>query len=849
MANRLFQHLGNYRVEHLLGSGGFAEVYLGTHVHVGTQAAIKVLHSQFATPPELEKFRAEAQTLVTLQHPHIVRMLDFGVEEGTPYLVMDYAPNGSLRQRLPAETPLPPSTIVPYLVQVAEALQYAHERQLVHRDVKPENMLLGKDHQVLLTDFGIATVAQHTSQQRTEGVAGTAAYMAPEQLQGKSRPASDLYALGIVVYEWLCGERPFVGGPMEVATQQMFSPPPLLREKVPSLSPAIEQVVLTALAKDPKERFGNVCAFANAFQQACREAGMVYVTSRPLLLPLSPAPMPLPLQSDQESAPASNAQAPAGMVPGGQVDQAGAALSGATIHLTPRFTPLSTTSPQPWPVGQKGGSPSQAPTGLFTPDPTLVVPGPDTPAMDSRAAGTEEPAVQRDVPTLVASPLAPGARGGDATKGRRRGGVQRWTLVAAACLLLLALLGGGAVYGLPVLLHPYSNAQSVTTAATVTITPSSNAQSVATAATVTITPAKSDLSNTFNLTAVTGTPDASQQQVGARVLSTTTSAHSKTVSATGQQSTPGTHATGQVVVNNYDTVNPLNFPAGSTFSKTYGCTASGLIMVLDAPVSLAPAPSGGKTYTIIPGHIQQVGSIGNFTNCEGWNIFGPANCPGSSAGASLCWVIASRGDFTGGTDPQPYTAVQQSDIDGAAHSLIQANQPNAQQVVQGQLQQGEQLVGTPQCQPNTSADHKAGDQASTVTVSVSFTCTGEAYDQAGALAMVKQLLTSQAATTPGAGYALVGQIKATLVSATPDNQGMVAIVVQAEGIWVYQFSTAQKQALAQLIAGKSQQEAQQLLAAQPGVAQVQMTLTAGNGQALPTDPQQITILIQTVPGL
>jgi len=294
MANHIGQQLGNYRLVSLIGTGGFAEVYLGEHVHLGTQAAIKLLQTHLATAGEIEKFRTEAQTIVTLQHSNIVRVLDFGIEAGIPYLVMDYAPNGSLRQRLPAETPLPAATILPLLLHVSSALHYAHERKLIHRDIKPENLLLGLNHEVLLSDFGIAVVAHNTSQQRTQGVAGTAAYMAPEQLQGKPRPASDLYALGVVVYEWLCGERPFQGGPIEVATQHLLTPPPPLREKVPGIPEAIEQVVLTALAKDPRERFGSVRAFAAAFAAACQTDTSFHAAPTQRATPTVPLPPPTP---------------------------------------------------------------------------------------------------------------------------------------------------------------------------------------------------------------------------------------------------------------------------------------------------------------------------------------------------------------------------------------------------------------------------------------------------------------------------------------------------------------------------------------------------------------------------
>ncbi len=271
MPDRVGQQLGNYRLARLLGKGGFAEVYLGVHIHLGTEAAIKVLSTQLATPGDVEKFRQEARTIATLVHPNIIRVFDFDVVDGSPYLVMDYAPNGSLRQRFPQNTPLAPATFLPYLQQIAAALDYAHSQRFVHRDIKPENLLLGRNGEALLSDFGVATIAQTSSQQSTQNIAGTAAYMAPEQLQGHPRAASDLYSLGIIVYEWLTGERPFRGTFTEIASQHITTPPPPLRTKVPGIAPALEQVVLTALAKDPKDRFASVRAFANAVAQASQQ--------------------------------------------------------------------------------------------------------------------------------------------------------------------------------------------------------------------------------------------------------------------------------------------------------------------------------------------------------------------------------------------------------------------------------------------------------------------------------------------------------------------------------------------------------------------------------------------------
>jgi len=202
MNNFAGRQLGNYRLIRLLGQGGFADVYLGEHVYLKTLAAIKLLQARLASN-DLELFLQEARAISSLIHPNIVRVLEFGVEGGTtPFLVMDYAPNGTLRQRHPEGTRLAPAEIIPYVRQVASALQYAHDRRIIHRDIKPENMLLGQNNEVLLSDFGIAVVTQSSRYSSTQEVVGTIGYMAPEQLLGK--PASirsDVYALGLILFE------------------------------------------------------------------------------------------------------------------------------------------------------------------------------------------------------------------------------------------------------------------------------------------------------------------------------------------------------------------------------------------------------------------------------------------------------------------------------------------------------------------------------------------------------------------------------------------------------------------------------------------------------------------------
>src|SRR2546421_6932594 len=267
MIDYVGQQLGNYHLTRLLGEGGFAQVYLGEHIYLNTQAAIKVLHTKL-TSDDVEWFRTEARTIARLIHPNIVRVLDFGVQDKTPFLVLDYAPQGTLRQRHLRGLPLPLPTVVSYIKQVAEALQYAHDEKLIHRDVKPENMLLGKRNEVLLSDFGVALMAQSSRFESLQNVAGTMSYMAPEQIQGRPRPASDQYSLGIVVYEWLSGVRPFDGSLTEIISQQLAVPPLALRRKISTVSPAVEQVVKKAIEKDTNRRFSSVREFATALEQA-----------------------------------------------------------------------------------------------------------------------------------------------------------------------------------------------------------------------------------------------------------------------------------------------------------------------------------------------------------------------------------------------------------------------------------------------------------------------------------------------------------------------------------------------------------------------------------------------------
>ncbi len=272
MPDRTGQQLGNYRLIKLLGTGGFADVYLGEHILLKSHAAIKVLHTQIQQNV-MTSFLQEAQTIERLRNPYIVRFLDFGKHPSDDlfFLIMEYAPQGNLRDLHPRGSKVPLSTIVTYVKQVAHALQHAHDEQLIHCDIKPENMLVTHNGNIIISDFGLATIARHTSSQNMNYLAGTAQYMAPEQFKGKPRPATDQYALAITTYEWLCGEPPFTDGNfIQLGYQHTHEPIPPLKERGVTVSSEVEQVLMKGLAKEHAQRYASVREFAEELEKASK---------------------------------------------------------------------------------------------------------------------------------------------------------------------------------------------------------------------------------------------------------------------------------------------------------------------------------------------------------------------------------------------------------------------------------------------------------------------------------------------------------------------------------------------------------------------------------------------------
>ena len=256
-----------YELEELVGTGGMSSVFRAHDLQLEREVAIKILHEHYAQDPEyLERFRREARAVARLSHPNIVTVIDRGDDEGRQFIVFEHVEGENLKELVLRSGRLPVQQALELALHIADGLSFAHEHGLVHRDVKPQNVLLSSEGEVKVTDFGIAR-SLHVEQgvTQTGTVLGTGEYLAPEQASGKPvSPATDVYSLGVVLWELLAGDVPFVGENfVAVALRHVNEPPPHLRERRPDVSPRLDAAVQRALAKDPAQRFPSMAAFAN----------------------------------------------------------------------------------------------------------------------------------------------------------------------------------------------------------------------------------------------------------------------------------------------------------------------------------------------------------------------------------------------------------------------------------------------------------------------------------------------------------------------------------------------------------------------------------------------------------
>jgi eukaryotic-like serine/threonine-protein kinase len=261
---------GRYRVLHRVGSGGMAEVYCAQDLQLGRKVALKVLYRRFAEDQEfVERFRREASSAAGLQHQHVVSVYDRGEYDGTYYIAMEYLDGRSLKTIIREEAPLAPDRAIDLTIQVLRAARFAHRRGIIHRDFKPQNVIVDAEGRAKVTDFGIAR-AGASDMTQTGSIMGTAQYLSPEQAQGESvSAASDLYSIGIILYEMLTGRVPFEGeSAVTIALKQVNEAPVPPSAYNGAVGPALEAAVLRALEKHPALRFQDADEFIAALEDA-----------------------------------------------------------------------------------------------------------------------------------------------------------------------------------------------------------------------------------------------------------------------------------------------------------------------------------------------------------------------------------------------------------------------------------------------------------------------------------------------------------------------------------------------------------------------------------------------------
>ncbi|MFC0532848.1 serine/threonine-protein kinase [Phytohabitans kaempferiae] len=340
---------GRYRLDERIASGGMGDVWRGTDEVLGRTVAVKILLPALLEEPGFaERFRGEARTMATINHPGVVDVYDYGSDQQIAFLVMEYVEGDALSRTLSRVGRLTPARTMALVAQAADALQAAHEKGIVHRDVKPGNLLVRPNGTLVLTDFGIARSAMVGQLTAAGSVLGTASYISPEQAAGgTATAASDIYALGVVAYQCLSGHRPFEGdNPLEIAMKHVRDQARPLPGDIP---PAIRRIVDQSMAKDPAARF--------------QTAAMLGAVARQAAATLGSAPPARPAPPGRPASPAPTSSPGPGSTP-------------APPHTTPAYPPPgSPVAAPPAPVSQQPYRPAPPPPGGYRPGASPVPPG------------------------------------------------------------------------------------------------------------------------------------------------------------------------------------------------------------------------------------------------------------------------------------------------------------------------------------------------------------------------------------------------------------------------------------------------------------------------------------------
>jgi serine/threonine protein kinase len=810
-----------YRLEGMLGSGGMADVCLAWDLVGKREVAIKVIKQENMDQRALDRFSKEAEKVVLWNHPNIlrvytnVRMELLDKEQGSilPYIVMEYAEGGDLHRRLTAGQPYDLSETLPLFRQLCSAVAYAHEHGVIHRDLKPLNILFrvlpDGTEQPVLSDFGLAVEVGATHFTYARG--GTLPYMAPEQLRGVVVPESDIFALGVILYQLCTGRMPFRRTLADVG-RYIHDPrppaPPTRPSRLQALLPeALDAVLFRALHHDPEHRYADALELWEAVEAAFfdppkRHRSFRAFDERSRPASLDHETLSMRLDDDEDLA----------------LDEESFSPRDTFIYPSARPTRVLPYDTEEFddPEGPPSGLPprhrrSMQPDTLDLEDADPVDPplrrsprgrptgGYASRRYQTRGLRSRDYQTQDEVPRARPASLQQATRiprTAARTSGKRGRGVMLVSIV-------IALLVGG----LLTWLLPFRGLSGF---------------GQASQATVKLTVSGQEVSDSFIVSGVEQNPDLAHLRVTMHEYSTTESA-SQDATATGQTKTEGAHAQGILKFTNGAFVTQT-VPAGTQLTSK-----SGIKVITDAEVIIPSANSDTRDLgtVLVPAHAIDLGPEGNIpaldidtTCCSQYNSI----------------YVKNEKPFTGGQDAASYTFVQQADVDKVAKPLAERLKGQGVQKLKGQLRAGEASVGEPQCTPKVASEQPIGDQGRTIErtkVTVSQNCRVLAYNKQEVETLVRQRLSAKATADAGKDVALSDQISTTVKPCDCKN----GMIVEAKSVATPFFNPLQQQHLAKSIAGRTVDEAIKALKQQQGVRDV--VIEVGGANRLPQEPAAI----------
>lgn len=730
------ERLGDrYRLEDSLGSGGMADVCLAWDEQRQRAVAIKVMKADELDQRLLDRFAKEATRVARWRHPNILRfysplqleLLDKEQSTIIPYIVMEYARGGDLQKRLRPGRACSLPEALHIFEQLCSAVAYAHSQGVIHRDLKPLNILFRRHadgtEEVVLSDFGLAVEIEATHHTFARG--GTLHYMAPEQLRGRAGPASDIFALGVILYQLCTGRLPFRRTLQDL---HRYLPPRAPGEYNPAIPPALDDVILRALAEDPTERYQDASTFWAAVQ--------------------STIPASTSAQSSTRHRSSTGTQQP----------RQGSSLDRQSLSAFPPQAIIPSISPEA--VVYEQDAEQHSTGGLSGADiiaQDIVLPREKhIPARSRYTAASARNAARQQYPTpSISTP--------DAV-----------SLPTPAYPATRKRLPRPLLYLLPILIVALA-------ATTIFVSPLRTTLGIMLPGNspFSTTPSGQQLTYTGTIQAITsGTPAAGQ--ITAHQLSATSDPlTSNTVPTSGHNAIPATQAKGKLTfLNGKFAVQTI--PAGSVIIASDG------IKVTNDTDAVIPAanPDIGKASNIsVPAHVIDPGIKGNINKLD-------VNRICCIADGSI--FVENLTPFTGGRDAQDYNYVTQGDVDKAAGTVMTQAQDQASRALAGKVAAGEQLSSVTICTPRVSADHPVGDHGvhyATVATTVTTTCKGFSYSQQALRQMVATMLASKIQS--GSGYTLDEKsITIKIIEEKFDsNTGVLGLSVSAGGRASYTVST------------------------------------------------------------